>query len=62
MAGIERNGQQLGSIRVDVIPENADLSSLLKADLVQLADSAGIDSTGLTKAEIIDALQAGGDA
>lgn len=60
MAGIERKGQQLGSIRVEevVVPDDGDLSTLLKADLVQLATEAGIDATGMTKAEIVEALQA----
>lgn len=37
----------------EVVPD----LSMLRADLVKLADEAGLDSTGLTKAEIIDALQ-----
>lgn len=64
MAGIERRGQQLGSVRVDeetAAPVDADLSSLLKPELVALAEQAGIDPTGMTKAEIIDALAKGSD-
>lgn len=60
MAGIERKGQQLGSIRVDASPaaEDEDLSKLLKADLVERAEQAGIETEGLTKADLVEALQA----
>lgn len=37
--------------------EDEDLSSLLKADLVERGEAAGIDTTGMTKAEIIEALE-----
>lgn len=57
MAGIERKGQQLGSIRVPTVEEVTDLGSLLKPELVELATAAGIDTTGMTKAEIVEALQ-----
>lgn len=36
-----------------------DLSKLLKADLVERAEAAGIDTDGLTKAELLDALNEG---
>lgn len=63
MAGIERKGQQLGSIRVATVEPGTDLSTLLKADLVDLATASGIDPAGLNKAELVKALQAqeGGD-
>ena len=58
MAGIERKGQQLGSIRVaEPVGDDEDLSKLLKADLVERASGLGIDTEGLSKAEIIEALQ-----
>ena len=48
--------------RVEEVPAtDGDLSTLLKADLVQLATEAGIDATGMTKAEIVDALQGASD-
>ena len=58
MAGIERKGQQLGSIRVEVIDEDVPLSKLGKDDLVKRAEAAGVDSSG-TKADIIAALEKG---
>jgi hypothetical protein len=36
-----------------------DLSKLLKAELVELAEAEGIDTDGLTKAELLDALNEG---
>jgi hypothetical protein len=36
-----------------------DLSKLHKADLVERAEAAGFDPAGMTKAEIIDALENG---
>ena len=61
MAGIERKGQQLGSIRVEevAVADGGDLSSLLKPELVALAEQAGIDTAGMTKAEIVETLQKG---
>lgn len=37
--------------------EQEDLSGLLKADLVERGEAAGIDTSGMTKAEIIEALE-----
>jgi hypothetical protein len=37
----------------------ADLSALKKAELVEKAEAAGIDTTGATKADIVAALQEG---
>ncbi len=36
--------------------EPEDLSKLSKADLVELAEAAGVDSAGLTKANLVEAL------
>jgi hypothetical protein len=35
-----------------------DLSKLYKSELVERAEAAGIDTTGMSKAEVIDALEA----
>jgi hypothetical protein len=40
-------------------PEAEDLSSLKKAELVEKAQAAGIDTTGATKADIVAALEEG---
>lgn len=37
-----------------------DLSKLHKADLVERAEAAGVDPAGMTKAEIIEALEGDG--
>lgn len=42
---------------VDAPAEPEDLSALLKADLVERAKAAGIATDGLTKDELIDALE-----
>jgi hypothetical protein len=34
-----------------------DLSKLLKAELVERAEAAGVDAEGLTKAELLEALE-----
>lgn len=54
---------QLAELGIDefgnpVVDENADLSKLLKAELVDRAEAVGIDTDGLTKAELVDALEA----
>lgn len=60
-----RHGRGVRAIRSVAVESRRrpapDLSSLLKADLVELAEKAGIDTTGATKAEIIDALQGATD-
>lgn len=43
----------------DAADEVEDLSKLHKADLVERAELAGFDPAGMTKAEIIDALENG---
>jgi hypothetical protein len=57
MAGIERKGQQLGSVRVLTVEEGTDLSKLRKDELVELATAQGVDTQGLTKADIVAALE-----
>lgn len=37
--------------------EDEELSKLLKADLVERAEAEGIDTDGLTKAELVEALE-----
>jgi hypothetical protein len=61
MPGIERKGQQLGSIRVPVVEEGTDLSKLRKDELIELATAQGVDTDGLTKADIVAALQPEGE-
>lgn len=39
--------------------EAEDLSSLYKSELVDRAQAAGIDTAGLSKAELVEALEAG---
>lgn len=55
-------GAVVGSIdRAALEAEQADsddLSKLLKADLVELAEAAGVDTDGLTKAELVEAIEA----
>ena len=41
----------------DEADDDADLSSLLKADLVARAEAAGIDTEGKTKAELVAELE-----
>jgi hypothetical protein len=38
--------------------ENGNYDSMTKAELVALADQRGIDTTGMTKADVVDALTA----
>lgn len=63
-----RNGQTLGSVLHE--PEGAgdveepqsgadDLSKLRKDELVELAEAAGVDSAGKTKARLVEALEGG---
>lgn len=49
--------QTVVATRPPVEPADDDLSSLLKADLVERAEAAGIDTTGLTKADLVAALE-----
>ena len=42
--------------------QETDLSKLRKAELVEVATEQGVDTDGLTKAEILEALQPEGDA
>jgi hypothetical protein len=46
-----------GSPTVDDEADDEDLSSLLKAELVERAEAAGIDTEGKTKAELVAALE-----
>jgi hypothetical protein len=65
MAQIERKGQQLGSVRAEPVEqtdEDVDLTKLRKDELVELAGGQGVDTDGLTKAEIIEALQSEGES
>lgn len=48
--------QTVVATRPEPVPDE-DLSGMLKADLVERAEAAGIDPAGLTKAELVDALQ-----
>jgi hypothetical protein len=58
MVGIERKGQQLGSIRVASVEEGTDLSKLRKPELVKLAEDAGIDTEGKKVADLVADLEA----
>jgi hypothetical protein len=50
MPGIERKGE-----------EGTDLSKLRKDELIELATAQGVDTDGLTKADIVAALQPEGE-
>lgn len=64
------DGTPVGSVDVNELPGaqadaesdegsgEEDLHGLLKADLVERAEAAGIDASGKTKAELVDALEA----
>lgn len=53
------NATVVGSNPLEPRPpvEEENLSGLLKADLVERAEAAGIDPAGMTKAEIVGALE-----
>ncbi len=61
---VTETGEKLGSMEAeaevvqdDDAVESEDLSKLLKADLVERAEAADIDPEGLTKADLIEALE-----
>lgn len=54
-------GAIVGSIDVAALEaeqeEQEDLSKLLKADLVERAEAAGVDASGMNKADLVAALE-----
>jgi hypothetical protein len=54
------DGTPVGSVDVNELPgaeADEDLSKLSKAELVERAEAAGIDTQGLLKADLVDALE-----